>query len=98
MNGVQSLTRWLYMLAAVVVPFALVVSYIVITREYIHVPDWADWVGYIGAVAAGVYCVLRLPIPQPVRVLVSCLYVPVCGWMLFCFWLSFVGSRYGIWL
>jgi hypothetical protein len=90
--------RWLYLVAALVVPFVVEASYIVITRERVPAPDWADWIGWGAALASGLSCVWRLPLPSLPRAFLTCLYCPVMGLLLegFAFW--FVGARYGLYL
>lgn len=98
MPSEMSPLRWWYIPAAVVVPPALGASFIVVTRELVPVPDWADWCGWGGAIAVGTFCVWRLPLPRPGRAGLACVSVPVAGFLLPGFWLGFVGSRYGLWL
>ena len=84
---------WIYLPAALLLPFALEAFFIIITREFLNVPDWAD-VFVLGALAAiGAYCVWWLPLEKSARVMLVCLYIPSIVFLLVGFGLAFVGFR-----
>ena len=89
----------LLLMGAVIGPLALMSVYLGFSRWPTR---WftaeSDWLLLILSLGVGVVCLARLPIHPLVRVALSCVYVPVGGYVIIMYTLYFVGHVFGDWL
>ncbi len=94
----RSSLRWFFLIGVLFMPFVVAACFIVVTREWIIVNTWWDYLGWAGSIAVGLFCVWQLPINRLSRALITVIYTPIVGLFLVDFFLEFIGHRYGRWL
>jgi hypothetical protein len=94
----RSNLRWLFLLGALFLPFAVATCFIIVTRELIIVDTTWDYLGWGLSVVPGLCCVWQVPTARLSRFVMSLVYVPIVSWFLlnFAFW--FTGFKYGQWM
>jgi hypothetical protein len=96
-NGLTQRVAWYAV--AFVIPFALVLGYVVVFRVWLSFPVLPiETVVWLAATLIGAVGHWQLYGTTVMRVLASCVYVPIFAFLLFVFWLEVIGWLLNEWL